>query len=293
MLSFNQFHGRERGSVDLSGDIVSAILSARARSIMFIGGADTGKTTMAEAAVGLLSRKWRTGALDLDMGQSHIGPPTTLAWGVAKGGFNGWEGIKAEELYFTGSLSPPGNLLPSIAGARLLMDSALKRCEKLVIDTTGLITEPVGRIYKQYKIDILSPDIVIGIEKGDELGHILDAYRKQRRPRVIMVEASEHAVLKTVASRTEWRASKFREYFRGGRTFTVRLASVGLRYTGEVELEGLSGRLFSFRDALGRDMALGYIVGADLKKKKLIVRSPLKKGAPVASIMIGRASVQL
>ena len=40
-------------------------------------------------------------------------------------------------------------------------------------------------------------------------------------------------------------------------------------------------------------MALGYIVGADLKKKKLIVRSPLKKGAPVASIMIGRASVQL
>jgi len=271
---------------------MKAILSSQARSIMIVGGADTGKTSLIEALADLLSSDNRTGILDLDMGQSHIGPPTTLGWGVVSKGFKGWERIKTAGLYFTGATSPPGNLLSSLAGARLLLDRALQRCDKVVIDTTGLISEPLGRVYKQYKIDLLSPDIVIGIERTDELGHILDAYRYQRRPKVFRVPVSQLAIQKTIIRRTDWRAQKYREYFEDVKELRIDSSSVGLRFTRDIEEYGLEGRLVSFRDNVQRDLALGYITDTGLVKGRISVRTPLKKGAAYTTVIIGRAKVE-
>ena len=278
--------------MELEREIMKAILSSQARSIMIVGGADTGKTSLIEALADLLSSDNRTGILDLDMGQSHIGPPTTLGWGVVSKGFKGWERIKTAGLYFTGATSPPGNLLPSLAGARLLLDRALQRCDKVVIDTTGLISEPLGRVYKQYKIDLLSPDIVIGIERTDELGHILDAYRYQRRPKVFRVPVSQLAIQKTIIRRTDWRAQKYREYFEDVKELRIDSSSVGLRFTRDIEEYGLEGRLVSFRDNVQRDLALGYITDTGLVKGRISVRTPLKKGAAYTTVIIGRAKVE-
>lgn len=273
-------------------ELTAAILSGKTRSIMLIGGADTGKTTLVEALSDRLSRDYRTAILDLDMGQSHIGPPTTLGWGAVHGGFKGWERIRTAGFYFTGATSPPGNLLPSLAGARLLLDRALQRCAKVVIDTTGLISEPLGRVYKQYKIDLLAPDIVIGIERTNELGHILDAYRRQKQPRVFRVSASGLAIQKTVIKRTDWRARRYREYFKQASELRIDTGSVGLRFTRDIEEAGLDARLVSFRDSVERDLALGYITDADLERNWLSVRTPLKKGAAYTTIIIGRAKVE-
>jgi len=278
--------------LELEREIMKAILSSQARSIMIVGGADTGKTSLIEALADLLSSDNRTGILDLDMGQSHIGPPTTLGWGVVSKGFKGWERIKTAGLYFTGATSPPGNLLSSLAGARLLLDRALQRCDKVVIDTTGLISEPLGRVYKQYKIDLLSPDIVIGIERTDELGHILDAYRYQRRPKVFRVPVSQLAIQKTIIRRTDWRAQKYREYFEDVKELRIDSSSVGLRFTRDIEEYGLEGRLVSFRDNVQRDLALGYITDTGLVKGRISVRTPLKKGVAYTTVIIGRAKVE-
>ena len=278
--------------MELEREIMKAILSSQARSIMIVGGADTGKTSLIEALADLLSRDSRMGILDLDMGQSNIGPPTTLGWGVVSKGFKGWERIKTAGLYFTGATSPPGNLLSSLAGARLLLDRALQRCDKVVIDTTGLISEPLGRVYKQYKIDLLSPDIVIGIERTDELGHILDAYRYQRRPKVFRVPVSQLAIQKTIIRRTDWRAQKYREYFEDVKELRIDSSSVGLRFTRDIEEYGLEGRLVSFRDNVQRDLALGYITDTGLVKGRISVRTPLKKGVAYTTVIIGRAKVE-
>lgn len=269
-------------------DIMEAISSVNAMSIMLVGNADTGKTAMAGRLLDRLSREGEAGALDLDTGQSHIGPPATMAWGLVKGGFRGWEDIAVEGFYFTGALSPPGNLVPSLAGAKLLMDAALKRCERLVMDTSGLVTGSIGRIYKQYKIDLLSPDLVVGIEMEDELGHILDAYRFQSRPRVLRVRVLPQAVPKSAAVRTDWRTKRFREYFKDAGEVDINIGSVGLRFTKEAE-EGLEGRLLSFRDDKQKDLALGYIVEDGLQKGRLVARSPLQPGTAFTTIIVGAA----
>ena len=59
-----------------------------------------------------------------------------------------------------------------------------------------------------------------------------------------------------------------------------------------INYNGLEGRLVSFRDNMGRDMALGYITGADPLKGALSVRAPLKKGAAYTTIVVGRAKVE-
>ena len=151
---------------------------------------------------------------------------------------------------------------------------------------------PIGRLYKQYKIDLLSPDIVIGIERTDELGHILDAYRYQRRPKVFRVPVSQLAIQKTIIRRTDWRAQKYREYFEDVKELRIDSSSVGLRFTRDIEEYGLEGRLVSFRDNVQRDLALGYITDTGLVKGRISVRTPLKKGVAYTTVIIGRAKVE-
>jgi polynucleotide 5'-hydroxyl-kinase GRC3/NOL9 len=276
--------------MDLEERIIKALLSERSRSIMLLGGPDTGKTTLAAELAGLLSKDSRTGILDLDMGQAHIGPPSTVAWGFLEGGFKGWEDIKAETLYFTGALSPPGNMLPSITGARLLMDSALAKCSKLIIDTTGLVAGPVGRVYKQHKIDLLRPDVVLAIQSDDELEHIISPYGLMSSPVIMRLKPSSLARLKSPPVRASFRAERLSAYFEGSRVFDVDMNRCGLRHTNAGEDDKLEGRLLSFRDQTGSDICLGVIEKAALAEGLLTVRSPLKPEAQYACVIIGRAT---
>ena len=69
--------------------VARAIDEPGAKLMLIIGASDTGKTTLAEAIVRRLCAQRPVGIVDLDIGQSHIGPPTTIAWGRATGGFSG------------------------------------------------------------------------------------------------------------------------------------------------------------------------------------------------------------
>lgn len=276
--------------MDLEERIAEALLSPRAKSIMLMGGPDTGKTALAAAVADLLSKNGRAGLLDLDMGQAHIGPPSAIAWGLIEGAFKGWEEIKAEGLYFTGALSPPGNMLPSLAGAKLLMERAEAKCSKLVIDTTGLVAGPIGRLYKQYKIDLLRPDVVLAVQKYNELEHIISPYALMKSPVIIRLKPSILTRVKNMPVRAGFRAERFRSYFEGSRVFKVDMNRCGVRYTRDNGSEGLEGRLLSFRDHEGSDICLGVIEEAALDKGLLTVRSPLKPGTVYACIIIGRAT---
>src|SRR4030067_2370929 len=275
--------------MELEERIVKALLSASSKSIMLMGGPDTGKTTLAAEVADLLSKEGRTGLLDLDMGQAHIGPPSTIAWGIIEGGFKGWEKIKAEGLYFTGALSPPGRMLPSLTGARLLMESAQARCAKLIIDTTGLVAAPIGRLDKQYKIDLLRPDVVLAVQNSDELEHIISPYALLERPVIIRLKPSSLTRIKGIQGRAGFRPERFRAYFLDSSVFEVDMNRCGVRYTRDDGGEDLEGRLLSFRNNAGSDICLGIIEKAALDKGLLTVRSPLKPGTEYACIIIGRA----
>lgn len=277
----------------LRGNVIDVLLSEKTKAIMVIGGSDTGKTTLVEAIAGLLSRKTETAVLDLDMGQSHIGPPTTMGWGRVKGGFSGWQAVKAEDIYFTGTLSPPGNLLPSVTGARHLLDTASSKCPKVVIDTTGLIGEPVGRVLKQYKIDALSPDIVIALERADELEQIIEAFRSHIKPVFHRVAVPDEVAFKSTVKRADFRTEKLREYFKGAISREFSLEEKGIRFTRELNRDELVGRAVSFRDKSNEDIFIGILESIDLARKKAAIRTPATGAIDFTTLVIGTAAINL
>lgn len=266
----------------------------RNKLIMVVGGSDTGKTTLVECVANLLSKHSPLGIVDLDMGQSHIGPPATVAWGKVEGGFPGWSKIGMEDFYFTGTTTPFGSLLPTVSGAALVTDRALSLCRKVVVDTSGLIAGPVGRILKQYKIDLLRPDLVLALERAGELGHILDAFRSHTRPKILRLPVPDTVRTKTVPKRSLYRFEKIRKYFSRSRMIEVSLDNLGVRFTSEpsrFSLAGLKNRVVSFRDEKNRDLALGIVERIMSAEHRLLIRTPLSADARFSSIVIGKAVI--
>lgn len=173
------------------------ITDPQQRIIMVIGAPDLGKTTVVWSIGKSLRGLYETAIVDLDMGQSHIGPPTTIAWAKLKEHNEEWSDMELRDLYFTGTVTPFGSLLPAITGAKLITERAVDSAEKVIIDTTGLISEPVGRILKLYKIDLIMPDIVLAIESSGELSHIIDPLRFNQRPEIIRIPAPSETRIKT------------------------------------------------------------------------------------------------
>ncbi len=262
-----------------------------ARSVLVIGGPDTGKTTLARA---LAAQMDNAALVDLDMGQSNVGPPATVAWGRSSGDGE----VRAEEFYFTGSLSPPGSLLPTLAGARYMLDCALAACERAIIDTTGLVAGPVGLVLKQYKIELLSPDVVVALERGGELGHILSSFVRVDRPLIQRVAPPAGARRRDAEQRAAYRAKRFEEYFRASRLIEVDLNDVDVRYTGGAldSAAGLVSRVVSLRRGTREDLALGVIErftpGDGGVRGVLLVRTPLARGAHFTSVVIGLCSIR-
>jgi polynucleotide 5'-kinase involved in rRNA processing len=51
---------------------------------LFLGGTDAGKMTLVAALARRLAGEHEVAVLDADIGQSHIGPPTTIGWALAQ-----------------------------------------------------------------------------------------------------------------------------------------------------------------------------------------------------------------
>lgn len=267
---------------------------------MVIGGSDTGKTTTAGAIASALAAGGAVGVVDLDMGQSSIGPPATVGWGVMDGPGGTLAGVDAEGIYFTGSTSPVGNLLPTLVGAKLMADGALGRCARAVVDTTGLVAEPSGRVLKQYKVELLRPDVVVAMEREDELDHII-APLERRVVRVLRVRASKRVVPRTPAERAGYRTARLRDYLAGSSVIEVRTGDTALEFTRDYLCRDgdFPGRVASLRDPLGRDISVGVVEGADLSTGRVFVRVPARiaetaagRGpAPFTTLMVGSATV--
>ncbi|KPJ89243.1 MAG: hypothetical protein AMS17_02800 [Spirochaetes bacterium DG_61] len=289
--------------------IIKELIDPHTKLVLVLGASDTGKTSLIEGMADFLSATSEVGIVDLDIGQSHIGPPTTVAWGKVGKGFSGWKNITPEDFYFTGAVSPVGNLVSMLTGSILVTSRALSACEKVIVDTTGLIQEPAGRVLKQHKIDLLRPDVVISLERERELSAILDPFTWHKSPILHRLPVPQKVVIKTPSERSLFRSSMFTHYFQNDRLVKVSLKKIGFRFTGDFygftletakfmnELQdnstGLIGRIVSLRDERNTDRALGIIQEFDEKEKKFLIRTPLGREFEISTVVIGSLKVEV
>jgi len=184
--------------------------------VLVIGSTDVGKTTfcrfLADAAIG---HGLKTAFVDADVGQSQIGPPTTigmksLAPESSPVQFNGI----ADQLYFVGDLSPRGHSLEVLTGTRLMVDRARETgADFIVIDTTGYIHDAPAVTLKQHKIELIRPNHVVCIGRSGELGQITACYNQQDWLNIHYLLPHRSVRSKSSKARSRYRKAQFDAYF--------------------------------------------------------------------------------
>ncbi|HUV05480.1 MAG TPA: Clp1/GlmU family protein [Armatimonadota bacterium] len=197
-----------------------------------VGAVDTGKTSLcALLANRALASGIPAAVVDGDVGQSEIGPPTTVGLGLVESEIRNLNELEPRSLYFVGSTSPVGHLLASVTGVKSLVERAQSLGKQLVIvDTTGLVRGSIGRRLKTHKIELLRARHVVALQKAGEAEHFLRFFDTWEDCTVHRLSIAPGVRPKSQLLRMQRRAVRFREYFQDGRMHTLpleKLATTG------------------------------------------------------------------
>jgi polynucleotide 5'-kinase involved in rRNA processing len=200
-------------------DVVVQRLVASGGVVVVLGGLDSGKSTFARQVATAAVRAGRTAAfLDADLGQKTVGPPTCVTLRVLReeGDLAPEALARPDALYFVGSTSPQGQLLPLVVGAaRLLRRARAEGAELVVVDTSGLISGVYGQILKFHKVELLQPDAVVGLQRGAELEPILGIVRRFFSCEVLVLPVHPETRPTSAEERAANREAAMRAYFSG------------------------------------------------------------------------------
>jgi polynucleotide 5'-hydroxyl-kinase GRC3/NOL9 len=187
----------------------------QARTILLLGATDTGKTTFLMWLANTLQAQGRRIAIvDADVGQSSLGPPTTIGLGWVAQPFQSLQELTPAALYFVGSTSPRGYLLPVTVGTKRMVDRAQKiEVDQVIVDTCGFISADGGQALKRYQIDLVHPDVVVCLQRASECEPILVAFRYRQRPRILRLRASPACRRRDMEERRLYRERSLRQYF--------------------------------------------------------------------------------
>jgi polynucleotide 5'-hydroxyl-kinase GRC3/NOL9 len=196
-------------------EVVVERIATTSSVVMLVGGLDTGKTTLGRAiALAGLEAGRRVAYLDADVGQKAVGPPTAVTLRLMDAPADIETLDRVDGLYFVGATSPQGQLLPLVVGAGRLQGRAFDEdSELIVVDTSGLVSGVYGQLLKYHKIELLQPDIVVGLQRGEELEPLLGIVQRFFSSEVVVLPVHPGAVPTSVEERARNREGRLRAYF--------------------------------------------------------------------------------
>ena len=212
-------------------------LEKEARKIMVIGGLDSGKTSVATFLANKFAEKGeKVAVVDADIGQKSIGPPTTIWLGLIEKPVLSLSEARLVDGFFVGNITPAGLLHRHIAGVKLLVDKAEKGlgADRIIIDTTGWVTELEGRELKLFKTMVVKPDIVLIVSRPSECIHMVKTLSQYTK--TIKIDAPRTVRARNRIDRKEYRRYQYRKYLANAKTykagFTGRKFLYTLTFTG-------------------------------------------------------------
>ncbi len=191
--------------------------------VMIVGPPSSGKTSLSTLLTNTaLKAHWTVAVIDSDLGQSDIGPPTTVGLAYVTEPTIDLYWAAADAACFVGQTNPRG-AEHSIANAiSLLTRQALSRStDLLIVNTDGWIGGAAALEYKTMLVEKTTPDIIISMG-GKEIIPLLDRLGKRfvfsaDVPRAIPQRSSEQ--------RKNLRDLNYMRHFRLARTRALSLDS--------------------------------------------------------------------
>lgn len=268
------------------------------RIIIVIGAVDTGKTTLVAYLANRAAEGGKVvGIVDTDIGQSDIGPPTTIGLGMIKEPVERLQMITPTALYFVGSLTPKGHLLPMVVGTRRMVEHAFQLgAQKVIIDTTGLISQDLGFSLKTYKIENIGASVIVSLQRGNEAEHILKVFEPFEGMKIYRLKVPREVKRRSIEERRINRENSFKNYFKGAGLMEISFKETPILtpdpdslYISPHEFEDL---LVALLDEENRVMALGIIEEIDPILEAMKIRTPLFGKRKIALIKLSSFSLK-
>lgn len=234
------------------------------RTVLLVGGLDTGKSTLARALLEAALAAGRACAfLDADVGQKTVGPPATVTLKMLRGPEDLEPDVLARQdaLWFVGSTSPEGHLLQVVSAVARLYAMARERdADLVVVDTSGLISGVHGQVLKYHKVELLQPDLVVGLQRGEELLPLLGVIQRFFATQVVPLGVPPGVVPTSVERRAENRERAMARYFGEElHRFRVKPTVFMPALPPLFDLGQLDRLLVGLSDGAGGYLGLGYL----------------------------------
>jgi polynucleotide 5'-hydroxyl-kinase GRC3/NOL9 len=266
--------------------------AARARVTLILGTSDTGKTSLtARLAAALAARGERVAVVDADVGQSEIGPPTTVGLGRVSGALARLGDAEVWALEFVGDTSPVRYIRETADATGRLVRRALDAgFERVLVDTGGLVAGPLGLALKRAKVRAADPDLVLVLQRREESEPIARALESAARPTVLRLAPSPAVVRRTATRRREHRERALREYLARAATLTLPIERVPLRdRRGQPLTSTEEGLLLGVLDAAGETLGIARVRASDAVRGVIVVDTPVP-AERIAALVAGRAT---
>jgi polynucleotide 5'-hydroxyl-kinase GRC3/NOL9 len=285
-------------------EVVEAVLREPGTVVM-LGGVDVGKTTAATTLASSAVRAGRCTALvDADVGQSDLGPPTTVGMGMLRGPVEAMDQVSLTAAYFVGDTSPAAAPRYLIDGATRMVGQARARgAQVVVVDTAGWVEGEAAVAAGARMIHRMAARHVIAIQRAGEVEPVLA--RVAPAVAVYRVAPSSHVRRRSQEERRAFREERFARYFRTARRVSLDLGALRAdrpavyagrrvpqeRMLAQIPAGLLRHLLVGLADRKGDLTALGTVVGVHLRARRVSILTPLRSLAGIEMLQWGAMRV--
>ncbi|MFN4133651.1 MAG: Clp1/GlmU family protein, partial [Candidatus Hadarchaeales archaeon] len=204
--------------------LVEELKRKRPRSVLVMGTVDVGKTFLTTYLGNTLLR-WgiKAAVVDTDVGQADIGPPTVMGLGIFEKPAALLYEVPMKKAYFVGSMSPSGHLLEFVTGTKWLVERGMQLADIVIVNTPGWVMGGPGRCMQFYSRELINPDLIIALQRGNELEHVLKTVAPSKIRRL---PVSTKVRPRNPNERAEIRAILLRRYFENSKKIVLNLERI-------------------------------------------------------------------
>lgn len=299
--SFKMWIGEDGGVEELDGSTIplswreaaSTLTELGEGTATVIGEADAGKSTLCTFLANLLIQEGiQVAIVDADIGQTDLGPPTTMAAGEVAEQIVNLSRVCPSERIFIGLTSPGRVKGKVIRSVKRLVDRHAKPGKLVIVNTDGWTTGREAVMYKVQMLDEVQPDIVLGIGTKQDTLDILQAGNRT----TLLVAPPDTIKERSQIERRELRTLGYQKYLSGSslKTFRANGASVrdslssqalNLRTLSRPRIETLKDAIVGFLDTDGFLQEIGIL--KDIVPSTMTFKVWSRIAAPSGQIEIG------
>jgi|UniRef100_A0A7C3UP41 polynucleotide 5'-hydroxyl-kinase GRC3/NOL9 len=247
-------------------DCIRKILNRPAR-VLVLGEGTSGKTSF----VTYLTREAvkagiETAVLDMDVGQSNIGPPTTIGLGFAPKEINSLADIKPKCIYFIGNTSPVGKEREFALGLKEILPKG-KDAELLIVESVAFFNDRSFRDKMlALEIEIIQPYYIVVLKVGGNY----EENSLSGEGRVFSLPGVVKKSKRNPTHRKKFRVESWKRYLAAGKLYQFPKESIPKPKTS------LLGSVAGITDQKGSHLAAGVVCDTD--ERRVSIFAPDIKG---------------